>query len=133
MKEEQKTTIVMDDDRSRRTIGFFFVMGFIFLCMLYAKCAHAQSSPAEEYYNSQISSQTPSSELPSDAYYNSYLRSGPPTGPGGSGEGDNEGTGTQPTPVGDALLPLLAAAMVYSLVRAYRTQSKTVENQKVKP
>lgn len=52
-----------------------------------------------------------SQEQPSEIYYNENLRSGPPTGPGGSEEGGNSGTGT--IPLGDGTIPIIAISFLY--------------------
>jgi len=102
-------------------------------CMLPVASSYGQSSPADTYYNEQIASQPIGSASPSQEYYNNHLRSGSEWeddgGPGGSGNGSNQGVGV---PVGESTLSV-AACVAYGLFiykrrrrqRRYSTEKNT--------
>jgi len=96
------------------------------ICMLPVTSSYGQDSPADTYYNRQIAPQPVGSVSPSQEYYNNNLRSGgewdDDGGPGGSGEGGNQGVGV---PVGKGTLSVTACVMAYGLYLYSRRRKRT--------
>ena len=81
----------------------------------------------QDMYHQEFTSHMDVTQAPSEVYYNSHLRAGDEweedDGPGGTGNGGNDGVGTE-VPVGEGTLALAIGALLYGAATVYRRQRK---------